>query len=277
MTIININEVKDRVTVKDIAAKLGLCASTVKNCLSSHQAFRHKESTVALVRKTAEEMGYGCGKTIEKPRLPVSITGKDGKTATLRQIAEAAGVSFVTVHRYVTGKTLHPDPRVVEAVEQMGYMSLAEKRAIREAAKFYMNTPFHSREEMVSTMRQLRESGYGNTEIARKCGVTIRTVRRNIGGTPRELALQNRRLGQAIRKQKNAARALWVRNKPIIEYNKKVKEHNELKALIERANAAMAQMEANLSESLPAVEQAAAVRISVPAANLENAQIAKVG
>ena len=98
-------------------------------------------------------------------------------------------------------------------------------------------------------------------EIARKIGRSLSMVGNYLGSQDPVLSTQNRVMAQHIRAQKNAARKQYVLNRPILEYNAKVEEHNKLKAKV-------VQMEAELLPQTPAIEKAAQIKIDFPLVNL---------
>lgn len=270
------------VTAKDIAEKLGMSLSTVKQYMSP--GYRWSGKGVQLVRKTAEEMGYD-------PKAALSYggsiwRGKSRKTGayhnlsdapdhidgpvTLKRIAEIAGVSVPTVQREIKkqagpiwelalkyGYENFRDPAVIERK--------AKEKAERKAQEYYKNTPFHSVEERTKYMLYLRSQGYGTFDIARMAGTTPKTVRYHIGSEPVELANQNRAMGQHIRAQKNAARKQYVINKPIREYNKRVEQHNQMKAELNK-------LQTELLTEKPAIVQAAQMKINFPLVDLHTVQ-----
>lgn len=272
----NVNALGRPVMIKDIAEKLGLSESTVRNYLNVNNP--QKSETIQRVRETAARMGYD-------PRKAMAYTGKMGagklkphKALTQQKIADALGASLSNVNRALKGKLFNKElaKKIIEYAAQNGYETkedrakkavekAAEKAAERAANRWWYGTAFRTQEELISYMRNLRDLGYGNMEIAKKSGVTPITVRRNIGAEPAYLAKHNRIVGMKIRAQKNAARAAYLRNKPIAEYNAKVEEHNDLKAKVVK-------LEAELSQQQPAIEKLAAQKIPVPQIDLGSLQ-----
>lgn len=186
----------------------------------------------------------------------------------IRDVAEALHMPIGTVGHYlsrnprVTNKPGSKFALVKETAAKMGYMNREQRHQVKMAIKpakkpYYRNTAFRSIQEQRDYMRYLRDKGYGNTDIARKCGVARITVYRNIGATPADLAKMNRVVAQTLRAQKNAARSAYVLNQPILEYNAKVEKHNKMKAELR-----LLQLE--LLEAKPAIEHAAAKFVAVP-------------
>lgn len=262
------------VTAADIAAKLGKSNGCVNFYLApTNRGLQTR--TAILIRKTAEEMGYDgqtarsyphyTPSTIDISALPQKLEGP----VTLKAIAKVTGVSVSSVYRAINGKCDNATSKDIRKIAEMyGYKTVerrkterAKMEAEKKASVYYNNTPFHSKAEQISYMMYLRERGFGNTEIAKRTGLTRQTVRRNIGDTPAELAKNNRVTAQKLRAQKNAARKAYVRNAPIAEYNKKVEEHNALKAKV-------AQMEQELRPQTSAIEKLAAQKVETPAMNL---------
>jgi len=226
------------VTMNDVAAKLG----KTKGCVSFYLCKTHEDMqtpTAILVRKTAEEMGYGgrraypqvtcsCGKTFEKRSWNQTLCPECGKAHRKEQV-------------HVFGKKYHG-------------------RSMN-----YSNGNFKTREEEIARMLELRGQGYSNKEIAKKIGRDLRTVIRNIGSQDPELTRQNRTMAAKIRSQKNAARKQYVTNKPIREYNKRVEAHNKMKAELNR-------LQVELLTEKHAIEQAAKVKVDCPALDLQTLQ-----
>ena len=264
----NVNALGRPVMLKDIAEKLGLAKNTVAEYLRPNWPWPNGK-TCQLVRKTAKEMGYDSQKVLAWTGAQSAGRKKDVKGPNMRDIAEACGVSVSYVSLILNGhKNCNTDlaKKVIAYVSSIGYKTMAEKKqekteAEQNAQRYWFNTAFKTRADFVSYCKYLREEGYGNTEIAKRAGVTRQTVRRNIGAEPIALAKHNRVVGQKLRAQKNAARRSYLRNQPIAEYNAKVDEHNALKAKV-------AAMEAELAAQTPAIEQAAAKKVYVPNLNL---------
>ena len=189
---------------------------------------------------------------------PVAAVAAMNRPVSVKDIANVLQFPVGTVGRYLSSShTAKPGSKaelVKETAAKMGYLN-----------RNYRNMPFHSMQEAQDYMRHLRDGGFGNTEIAQRAGVTVVTVRRYIGPTPADLAKHNRMMGQKIRAQKNAARKAYVRNKPILEYNARVEEHNKLKAQVAR-------MEAELKPQMPAIEKAAQIQIAFPMIDLKTVQ-----
>ena len=262
------------VTAADIAAKLEKSVGCVRFYLApTNRGFQNR--TAIMIRKTAEEMGYDgqaarsyahySPSTIDISALPQKLEGP----VTLEAIAKVTGTSVSSVYRAINGKCDNATSKDIRKIAEMyGYKTVERRKteranmeAEKKASVYYRNTPFHNRAEQISYMMHLREQGYGNTEIAKRTGLTIKSVRMNIGAAPAELTKHNRATAQKIRAQKNAARKAYVRNAPIAEYNKKVEEHNALKAKV-------AQMEQELRPQTTAIEKLAAQKVETPAMNL---------
>lgn len=209
------------------------------------------------------------------------------RPVTMKDIAEKLGLSVGTVKQYLSPK-YHWNGTGVQLVrktaEEMGYdpkAVLAYTGALRKGKSWkwqrhteksnptpsprYNGGNFFTKEEEMERMKELRDMGYSNVEIARKVGRSYLTVLVNIGKQDPELSQQNREMAQKYRAQKNAARKQYLVNKPIREYNKRVKEHNDLKAKI-------AQMEMELKPQIPAIEKAAQTKIEFPMMKMETIQ-----
>lgn len=124
---------------------------------------------------------------------------------------------------------------------------------------------FRTKEEEIQRMKELREAGYTNQEISKKIGRSLTSVWNHLGTQPAAMTEMSHKLANVTRKQKTAARAAYVRNKPIAEYNAKVQEHNELKA---KLNA----LQVELLTEKPQIEQTAKIAVTAPQMNLVNLQ-----
>ena len=261
----NMNALGRPVTLKDIAKEVGLSRNTVKCYLDPN--YRWNGENVRRVRETAAKMGYS-------PKEAIKYTGKlsAGKPhayLTQQKMADALGTNITYVNRALAGTLPNKGlaEKIIKYAEENGYENhtseaFKARRAAEKAANtWYYDTAFHTRQDLIDYMRHLRSLGYGNTEIARKAGVARQTVQRNIGPEPSSLAKHTRAVAQKLRAQKNAARRSYLRNQPIAEYNMQVAKHNELKAKV-------AAMEAELTAQKPAIEKAAAEKVSFPLLNL---------
>lgn len=239
------------VLVSDIAAKLGMCKNSVQNCLRKNPTM--SQAKIALVRKTAEQMGYDpqtakrYGKGIGK-----------GKKPEFRE-KECAKCQMVFVP--TSGRQKYC---LACAKEMQKAYDAAWKKAHPVHATYH-NGNFKTREAELARMKELRAIGYSNPEIAKAIGRSYNMVLNNIGPQDLDLWKQNVAMGAHIRAQKNAARKQYVVNKPIREYNKRVEEHNALKAKV-------AQMEAELKPQTPVVEKVAQIKIDFPLIDLHTVQ-----
>lgn len=265
----NMSALNRPVFAKDIAQKLGLSISTVRQYLSDK--FPWKGDTVRLVRETAAAMGYDPQKVMKYTGEITRGIPKPHSAMTQQKMADALGTSMSTVSRALNGKLKNKElaAKILEYASRHGYENhtsseyKAKKAAEKAANSWWCGTAFRTREEMIAYMKNLRDLGYGNTEIAKRAGVTPITVRRNIGLMPADLARHNRIVGQQLRVQKRVARAAYLRNKPIAEYNAKVDERNALKEK-------MAKLDAEIAEKQPAIEKLAAQKVPAPQLNLSS-------
>jgi len=264
------------VTARDIAAKLGKSISTVRFYLGKQGKARNNPTSI-LINSTAEKMGYDGWNTrrIDFSKVPQKIDGRVTQT----KIAEIAGTTVMTVCRALNGgkNKFYSDIRKLAAMygyENMRDPAVKAKRetekAERKAKAYYYNSPFHTAEERKEYMIYLRNQGYGNFEIARKAGTVPKTVRYWIGNEPAELAKHNRTMAAHIRKQKNAARKVYICNQKVADFNAKAEQHNAIKAEAERLMAQVKQMEATLK---PEEQTIAAMTVpAMPSINLKTIQ-----
>lgn len=197
------------------------------------------------------------------------------RPVTARDIAAALHLSLNTVTVYLSKKERNSATaqRVRDYAEKVGYdpkKALEYGRRYKNTEKpviesYYYNGNFHTKEEEVARMKELREQGFSNAEIAKKLGRGIVTVWNAIGKQDKELTLQNIAMAAHIRAQKNAARKQYVVNKPIREYNAKVEQHNKMKAELNK-------LQTELLTEKSAIVQAAKTKIDFPLVDLHTVQ-----
>lgn len=203
------------------------------------------------------------------------------RPVTARDIAAALRLNLGTVRAYLNkdnNRNSATAQRVREYAAKVGYDPRKAEQYSNDLRKesqlyartteiktYYYNGNFRTKEEEVARMKELREQGFSNVEIAKKVGRSQHTVFRKIGKQDEELTYQNRVFGQKIRAQKNAARKLYVVNKKVVEYNKKVEKHNKMKAELN-----ILQLE--LLEQKSSIEQTAQTVIEMPMIDLRTVQ-----
>lgn len=262
--------------ISKIANTVGLTENTVRLYLcKTHDAHVTPGSTVEKVRRVAAEMGYvrrqSRGKhddTIQKIKNILPTLRRVDHPVTSEDIAKALGVYVSTVRKAYSknSETSEETGRLIRmAGETMGYIPGHRKPRTIKPEHFYFNGNYHTKDEETRRMEQLRAEGYSNAEIAKKIGRSYPTVVSRIGVQPIDMSKTNRAFSQAISKQKNEARRLYVRNHKIAEYNAKVEEHNALKAKVQM-------MEAEITTQKNKIDRVAAVQIQIPAMNLQNLQ-----
>lgn len=206
-------------------------------------------------------------------------TAMNNRPVTARDIAAALRLNLSTVRVYLNSNNNSATAqRVREYAAKVGYdphkaeqynNDLRKESQLHarttEIKTYYCNGNFHTKEEEVARMKELREQGFSNAEIAKKIGRCSHTVFDNIGKQDEEMTYQNRVFSQKIRAQKNAARKLYVVNKKVMEYNKKVEKHNKMKAELN-----MLQIE--LLEQKSSIEQTAQTVIEMPMIDLRTVQ-----
>lgn len=198
------------------------------------------------------------------------MTMMNARPVTAKDVAAKLGKSAYSVAWYLgneQSKDLQTPTAILvrKTAQEMGYKPRNEWTYAERPAKFYWNGNFHTKEEEVARMKELRAQGYSNAEIAKAIGRTRDTVWRSIGKQDPELAKQNVAMAAHIRAQKNAARKQYVLNKPIREYNKKVEAHNKMKAELN-----LLQME--LLTEKPEIMKAAQTEIKFPMVDLKTLQ-----
>ena len=207
------------------------------------------------------------------------------RPVTIRDIAAALHMNPSTVSVYLTensvtkngrfspamikvreyAKKVGYDPYVARAYNKDHQKEMKEHVKNTQLTTYYRGGNFHTKDEEVTRMKELREEGYSNAEIAQKIGRSIYNVWKKIGPQDPELSKQNVAMAAHIRAQKNAARKQYVLNKPIREYNAKVEKHNKMKAEL-----AMIQVEL-LSEK-SSIEKVSQTKISFPLVDLKTLQ-----
>ena len=155
------------------------------------------------------------------------------RPVTAKDVAEKLGKSAYSVAWYLgnkQSKDLQTPTAILvrKTAQEMGYKphnerTYAEKCAACRPNKFYYNGNFYTKEEEVARMKELRNQGYSNAEIAKIVGRTCGTVLRNIGTQDAELSKQNRVMASHIRAQKNAMRKMYVVNKNITQYTRRLR------------------------------------------------------
>lgn len=262
------------VTVKDIAAALGLSVNTTHVYLSKNTthpaAMRTKEAARAMGwTQKADAQRYADHPTVlEKIQQVIPTLTHSEKPVTMRDIAAKLGVSFRTVQR-AFAKTDGRNQEVAQAIRTaaqiMGYIPGRSKPRTVKPDKFWHSGNFLSRDAEIARMRQLRAEGYTNAEIARKLGRSYGTVYNTIGKQDAAMTKMSVQMAGAARAQKSAVRAAYVRNKPIAAYNAKVQELTDLRA---KVNA----LETELAAAKPAIDKAAAKVVEMPVVALANLQ-----
>lgn len=257
---------------KNIANALNLRESTLHVYLSKNTAY----PAAMRAKEYARSVGWTPSYTEHVPnadllaRVDQKIQSLQPmeKLVSMEDIAKTLGVSIHTVKRAYANtdhRNVELESRIRKAGQIMGYIPGHKKPYKIKPAYFWYGGNYHSKADEVARMKQLRQEGYTNQEIARKIGRAYNTVLNNIGKQDPLMTETTRQMAAASRKQKSAARAAYVRNKPIAEYNAKVQEHNELKA---KLNA----LQVELLTEKPQIEQAAKIAVTAPQMNLVNLQ-----
>ena len=259
------------VTLKEIAAMVGCSVSTAYKAL-------HGKSTAEWNRKVqciAGELGYN----------PMTSRRKSVTTA---DVAKAAGVCKDTVSRILSNgpklNVFSPETidRVRKAAQDLGYVTRTERRIRSEAAKaqsYYRNGNYHTREEEIARMNQLRAEGYSNREIAGVTGRSVVTVHRNLGSQPLDMTKMNVTEGQRNRRRRDEKRKTYV-------MTHEINQHNELVEKIERLNADIniaeqqlirlrheqAEMTQQISSNIPHIRKLSE-KVGVPMKELPSVQV----
>lgn len=271
------------VTHAQIANRLGLSRATVCNALKGRKEVA--PNTADLVRKTAQEMGYDhgkkwgnkkiSGKKVERALAKIDAAlptlTRSEKTVSMEMIANKLGISCTTVQRVYASNGKKVNEKIEEKIRQaadiLGYIPGRNKKHNGKdvAVKWWWGGNFHTKEEEVSRMLDYRKAGFTNAEIAKKLGRSRDTVDRHLGKQDAAMTAMSCKMAGLRRAQQNAARKQYAINKPILEYNAKVEEHNTLKAKLEK-------MEAEIAPQTPHIEKICTQKIDIPALNLKTLQ-----
>lgn len=143
----------------------------------------------------------------------------------MNEIAKASGFGLGTVRNCLSDKcSANYKQSTVEKVRQTAADLGYKPRTARSyrGRKTPANSLFKSKNIETSAMLTLREQGHSNAEIARRCGVTVTTVRARIGNQPKALSAANRKLAGTVRAEKSRIKRDFVAKKTVEEYNQKV-------------------------------------------------------
>ena len=268
------------VTMKDIAAHLGLPYA------STRDAYYGKASAmkVAAVRKAAAELGYNPREALLEGEKRGAQTRKN--RVKICDVARAVGVSSTTVVNVLgnhrgrhSAETIR---KVEEAVSRLGYKTLkalADERAAERSQKFYYNGNFHTKQEEVARMQELRAEGFSNAEIAQKIGRCARMVRNSIGKQPEDMTRMNVAEGQRNRAKRNANRRTYVMTHEINQHNELVEKAERISADIHTVEQQLmtlrrehAEMTEKIASNVPHIRKLSQ-QVGVPMKELSPVQI----
>ena len=253
---------------KNIANALNVSENTLHFYLNKNTSFPAAMRAKEYARSVGWTPGVRGEALLSKVDQKIQSLQPMEKVVGVEDIAKALGVSVQTVRR-AYGNTDHRnaelESRIRIAGQIMGYIPGRKKPRSIKPVCFWWGGNYHSKADEIARMKQLRQEGYTNHEIAQKIGRAYSTVLNSIGKQDPLMTKTTQQMAAASRKQKSAARAAYVRNKPIAEYNAKVQEHNELKA---KLNA----LQVELLTEKPQIEQAAKIAVTAPQMNLVNLQ-----
>ena len=139
--------------------------------------------------------------------------------------------------------------------------------------KFYYDGCFHTRTEERERMRQLRDEGYSNKEIAQKLGRDYRTVLHALGYQPEGITKKNKQIGQKIRAQKSASRKQYVVNEQVTAYNRKIDECKKKRAELAELKVLVGNMEQTIRKDEKRVARLANKVIKCPDMELHTVQM----
>ena len=277
MSVIQNNAASQKaITMKDIAAHLGISFNSARNAYYG----RGPKQRIAAVKDAAERLGYdphtayceGVKRGAHTNRSRVKIS----------DVAKVAGVSCTTVsdilggyHRLHTADIIR---KVEEAASRLGYKSLKQLAAERPQ-KFYWNGNFHTKQEEVARMRELRAEGFSNAEIAQKIGRCANMVRGSIGKQPEDMTRMNVAEGQRNRAKRNANRRTYVMTHEINQHNELVEKAERISADIHTVEQQLttlrrehAEMTEKIASNVPHIRKLSQ-QVGIPMKELPPAQI----
>lgn len=164
---------------------------------------RKEERDAEQARKEAER----------RAELDRKAEARKGKVVTCRTIAQDIGCHYHTVERVLCTHLPVSESMAAtirEYAEKVGYVPVT--RAMAKRARFLEEIGFGTAEQLEAHMIMLRERGYTNAEIAKKCGVSYNTALLYIGKQPTEYTAESMRLHGLHTKASNAARKARVKN-----------------------------------------------------------------
>lgn len=255
-------------TMKEMAAAMNLSETTLRVYLSKNRNSpaerRVKEAAMAMgwvpnYRENAKGHRQALG--LVENAMP-NLQKKD--FCTIQDIADAVGLHIQTVKRAYANtdkRNGELEAAIRMAGEKMGYVPGNAKPRTEKPVTFYWGGNYHSHADEIARMKQLRDAGFTNKEIARKIGRTYMTVLNNIGRQPAMMTQRSHSLAGTFRTQTTAARAAYLRNKPIADYNAKVEEHNAIKARLHA-------LQAEILTEKPHVENVAKMTVESPQMHL---------
>ena len=203
--------------MKEMAAAMNLSETTLKTYLTKNRnlpaqtkakeaamamgwvpSYRNRVSTEDLLRHVQEVIP-----TLKKMDVPV--TGK--------MVADKLRIATQTFWRAYK----NTDPRKKEleqavrtAAQIMGFIPGRRKPHTVKPVTFWWGGNYHSHTDELARMKQLRDEGFTNAEIARKIGRAYTTVLNNIGKQPAMMTDRSHSLAGTFRKQTAAARAAYA-------------------------------------------------------------------
>jgi len=160
-----------QVTIRDIAAKLGISCSTVSRALSKNPEVQIALETQKKVLNAAKSMGYPTDR-IDRSVAKQKPQPRSPRRATIQDIAKKAGVSQSTVSRALSGNSsfqVKPETRqqVLEVADAMWYQTdlLARAMATRRTATlglvtYRISNPLNA-QFIQEIMREAHLLGYG--------------------------------------------------------------------------------------------------------------------
>lgn len=276
-----------------IANNLGISYYSARSMYYDPRSY--KGDVKLQVQKNMEAFGFApkkrdrtCSRA-QMVRERLNAIPEGTKANTMREIAEHLGISHQTVRNALcASSSLRMSDEMVsvikEAVQKLDFVShrsaegkqrtIDRLNAVRRA-RFYYGGNFHSEAEEIARMRQLREEGYTNMQIATKVGRSYHCVLAKIGKQPADMTA-NSKVSSGIEKaRKYQDRKLYVANHTIRVYNSTLDEIRKLREEADMLKSKADKLERDMAKLEPEVKKAlkiATVPLQQVAADLANAE-----
>ena len=233
-------ETKKVATAQDVANVVGCSKKSVECVFAKNESQRKHVGKVLRekILKAVEEIGYDPQKAHDARH---AIRAEKRTTPTIFELSQAVGCSASVVNNVFLGTrkvSKELTAQVLKKAEEIGFVyrphMKREDRIAFEAAekerRFSLRyAGFKNVEEQNQYMKAMRTMGYSNVQIARKVGLTDKTVLRRIGSQPEDMSRDNRIAGQKHRAAENQRRRIYVDTHLVRTYNNMVMECGKIR------------------------------------------------